>query len=68
MTVRNDLEKALAAAESAKATYASFALSTEDESAKQMFNQMSQDLESHVSSIKSRLQYVSQNINQANQA
>ena len=57
MTVKSDLEKALAAAESAKASYATFALSTDDESAKQMFNQMSQDLESHVSSIKGRLQY-----------
>ena len=61
MTVKSDLEKALAAAESAKATYATFALSTDDESAKQMFNQMSQDLESHVSSIKGRLQYNASN-------
>lgn len=65
MTVKSDLEKALAAAESAKATYATFALSTDDDTVKQMFNQMSQDLENHVSSIRGRLQYNASNTNQA---
>lgn len=55
MTVQKDLEKALAAAESAKGTYATFALSTDDPSAEQMFQQMSQDMDQHVSNIEDRL-------------
>ena len=55
MTVQKDLEKALAAAESAKGTYATFALSTDDPSAEQMFQQMSQDMDQHVSTIEDRL-------------
>ena len=45
MTVQKDLQKALAAAESAKGTYSSFAQSTDDQTAKQMFNQMSQEMD-----------------------
>ncbi|MCC5465293.1 DUF1657 domain-containing protein [Pelosinus baikalensis] len=55
MTVQKDLEKALAAAESAKGTYASFATSTEDQTAQQMFTQMSQDMKQHISNIEDRL-------------
>lgn len=55
MTVQKDLEKALAAAESAKGAYATFALSTDDSSAEQMFQQMSQDMDQHVSNIEDRL-------------
>lgn len=55
MTVEKDLQKALAAAESAKGTYATFALSTDDPSAEQMFQQMSQDMDQHVSNIEDRL-------------
>ena len=60
MTVQKDLEKALAASESAKGTYATFAASTDDESAKQMFQKMSQDMDQHISNIKSRLDYTNQ--------
>jgi rubrerythrin len=55
MTVQKDLEKALAAAESAKGTYATFAASTDNQSAQQMFTKMSQDMEQHVSTIEDRL-------------
>ncbi len=55
MTVQKDLEKALAAAESAKGTYASFATSTENQTAQQMFTQMSQDMKQHISNIEDRL-------------
>jgi rubrerythrin len=55
MTVQKDLEKALAAAESAKGTYATFAAATDDQTAKQMFTKMSQDMEQHVSTIEDRL-------------
>jgi rubrerythrin len=61
MTVKKDLEKALAAAESAKGTYATFEASTDDNSAKQMFQSMSQDMERHVSNIQSRLSSTAEN-------
>lgn len=61
MTVKKDLEKTLAAAESAKGTYATFAASTDDETVKQMFQQMSQDMEQHISNIKSRLNATAEN-------
>jgi rubrerythrin len=57
MTVQKDLQKAIAAAESAKGTYASFAQATDDQSAQQMFNQMSQDMDNHISQLQSRLNY-----------
>lgn len=55
MTVQKDLEKALAAAEAAKGSYATFAVSTDDQMAQQMFTQMSQDMEQHISTIEDRL-------------
>lgn len=61
MTVQKDLQKALAAAESAKGTYASFAAATDDQSAKNMFQQMSQDMDRHISQLNSRLGVVDQN-------
>lgn len=61
LTVKKDLEKALAAAESAKGTYATFSASTDDQSASQMFQQMSQDMENHISNIKSRLSSTAEN-------
>ena len=61
MTVKKDLEKALAAAESAKGTYATFAASTDDQTAKQSFQQMSQDIERHISTIQTRLNSTAEN-------
>lgn len=61
MTVQKDLQKAVAAAESAKGTYSSFAQSTDDNSAKQMFTQMSQDMDRHISQLNSRLGVTAQN-------
>lgn len=61
MTVKSDLEKAVAAAESAKGAYASFAQATEDQGAKQMFEQMSIDMDRHVAQINSRLSATTQN-------
>lgn len=61
MTVKKDLEKALAAAESAKGTYATFAASTDDQTAKQSFQQMSQDMERHISLIRTRLSSTAEN-------
>ncbi|SDF37316.1 DUF1657 domain-containing protein [Sporomusa acidovorans] len=69
MTVKKDLEKAMAAAESAKGTYASFASATDDKAAQQMFKQMSQDMDRHISQINSRLSQTAENQmqNQENQ-
>lgn len=61
MTVKQDLEKALAAAKSAQGTYATFATSTQDQTAKQMFQQMEQDMYKHISQLNSRLSVVDQN-------
>jgi L-lactate utilization protein LutC len=61
MTVKKDLEKALAAAESAKGTYATFAASTDDQTAKQSFQQMAQDMDQHISAIRTRLNATAEN-------
>lgn len=68
MTVQKDLQKAVAAAESAKGTYATFAQSTDDNTAKQMFQDMSQDMDRHISQLNSRLGVTAQNqLNQQSQ-
>lgn len=61
MTVQQDLEKAVASAQSALGTYSMFASSTLDQSAKQMFKDMSRDMQRHVDMLNSRLTYVTQN-------
>lgn len=61
MTVQSDLQKALAAAESAKGTYATFEQSTDDQTAKQMFNTMSQDMDRHIAQLNTRLSVAAQN-------
>lgn len=61
MTVQADLEKAVAAAQSALGTYETFSVSTLDDSAKQMFKDLSGDMERHVDLLRGRLAYVSQN-------
>lgn len=61
MTIQADLEKAVAAAQSALGTYETFSVSTLDDSAKQMFKDMSSDMERHVSQLRGRLNYVTQN-------
>lgn len=61
MTVKSDLEKAKAAAEAAQGTYETFATSTNDPTAKQMFQQMAQDMERHVSNIETRLGSTAEN-------
>ncbi len=61
MTVQQDLQKAVAAAQSALGTYSTFSLSTQDQSAKAMFQELSQDAQRHVDLINSRLAYVTKN-------
>jgi rubrerythrin len=61
MTVKKDLEKAVAAAEAAKGTYATFATSTDDQGAQTMFNQMTQDMDRHIAQLNSRLSSTAEN-------
>ena len=61
MTVKSDLQQAIASCEAAKGSYAMMAQATEDEQAKQMFNQMSTDVESHIQYLNDRLNYLNEN-------
>lgn len=61
MTVQQDLQKALAAAKSAQGSYATFSNSTQDQTAKQMFQQMEQDMTRHIAQLNSRLSVAEQN-------
>lgn len=61
MTVQSDLKKALAAAKSALGSYSTFSESTQDQNAKQMFEQMACDMERHVQLLNSRLSYIEEN-------
>ena len=61
MTVQQDLEKAVAAAQSALGTYSTFALSTQDQTAKKMFEDLATDAQRHVSMLNGRLNYLNQN-------
>lgn len=66
MTVQQDMQKAVAAAEAAQGSYLVFSNSTQDQSAKQMFQNMADDMQRHIEQIKGRLNYLTQN-NQMNQ-
>ena len=70
MTVQQDMQKAVAAAQSALGTYATFSESTQDQSAKQMFKDMTVEMQKHVAMLNSRLGYLTQNndLNQKPQA
>jgi Protein of unknown function (DUF1657). len=61
MTVQQDLQKAVAAAQSALGTYATFSESTEDQNAKQMFKEMSGDMHRHIAMLNSRIGYLAEN-------
>ena len=59
MTVKSDLKKAIASAQSAKGTYLVAAESTEDQSAKDRYQQMASDIDVHLEYLNSRLDYLS---------
>jgi hypothetical protein len=61
MTVKSDLEKAIASEQAAMGTYAVFADSTDDPAAKQMFQQMQQDALRHIQMLNGRLNYLNEN-------
>lgn len=58
LTVKSDLQKALASAKSTEGTYSMFAESTEDQTAKQMFQQMANESARQVQMIQNRLDYL----------
>jgi rubrerythrin len=60
VTVQQDMQKAVAAAETAQGSYLTFANSTQDQSAKQMFQSMAQDMQQHIEQLKGRLSYLEQ--------
>jgi len=59
MTVKNDLLKAAAAAESAKGTYLMAAQSTQDATAKEQYESMAMAVDSHISFLNSRINNLS---------
>lgn len=61
MTVQSDLKKAMASAQVALGTYSNFAESTQDQSAKQLFQDMAQDMQRHVNLLSTRLNYLEKN-------
>ncbi|AIQ13774.1 DUF1657 domain-containing protein [Paenibacillus durus] len=58
MTVSTKLQQTVASAESVMANLKSFALETQDQNAKQMFQSMAQSQKTIVDSLNARLQYV----------
>jgi rubrerythrin len=67
MTVRADLERAMAMAESAKGNYLLFAVESDDEKAKQVFTEMAEDMKRHAAILASRQEYLNQH-NKLNEA
>jgi rubrerythrin len=59
LTVQSDLKKAIASAQAAKGTYLMAAESTEDQSAKERYEQMASEMDNHLDYLNSRLQYLS---------
>jgi hypothetical protein len=58
MTVGTKMQQTIASAESVMANLKTFALETQDQTAKQMFQTLSQNQQSIVQSLNSRLQYI----------
>jgi hypothetical protein len=60
MTVRNEIDRALAMAHASKGSYMMFATESEDAKAEQVFAQMAEDMDRHVQILESRRQYLNQ--------
>lgn len=61
MTVQQDMQKAVAAAEAAQGSYMVFSNATQDQSTKQMFQDMANDMQRHIEQMKGRLTYLQDN-------
>lgn len=70
MTVQQDLQKAVAAAEAAQGGYLMFASATQDTEAQQMYQTMAEDMTRHAQLIQERVDYLGQAnaLNQPQQA
>ena len=66
MTVRSDLDRAIAMAEAAKGNYLLFASDSQDEMAQEVFTDMAEDMERHAMILRSRIEYLDEH-NQLNQ-
>ena len=60
MTVGTQMQKAIAGLQSAASTMKTFALETEDQQAKNDFQQISQQLDSQLDILKGRQDYIQQ--------
>jgi len=60
VTVGTKMQQTIASAESVKANLKTFALETQDQQAKQMYQQLAQTMENVVSSLQSRMNYIEQ--------
>lgn len=60
MTVETQMQQAIAGIQSAAATMKTFALETQDEQAKQTFQQIADNLENALEQLKGRQQYIQQ--------
>lgn len=58
MTVRSEIERAKAIAEAAKGNYLLFSEQTEDRKAREVFQEMAEDMERHSAILTSRLDYL----------
>ena len=60
MTVGTQMQQAIATVQSAAATLKTFALETQDQSAKKSFEKIAQTFESALNELKGREQYIQQ--------
>ena len=60
MTVGTQMQKAIAGLQSAASTMKTFALETQDKQAVQQFQQIAQQLDSSLDTLKQRQQYIEQ--------
>ena len=60
MTIGNKMQQTIASAESVAASLKTFALDTNDQTAKSMFNNLLKSQESIVNDLKGRLKYIQQ--------
>jgi len=63
MTVKSDLQKAIASSEASKGSYAMMGDATEDPQAKQMYNIMKADMDRHLQYLNDRMNFLNQNNN-----
>lgn len=60
MTVGTKMQQTLASAEGLKASLKTFALDTDDQQAKQMYNQLASTMTNVVNTLQARLNYIEQ--------